>query len=170
MSRVEQDAVARERGSGAASGAAAGPGAAAGSGADRDQLIEMLNEDLRTEFQSIVQYVQHVATLKGAEFLSTIAELKTHLGQELHHALVLAEQVDFLGGTPSVTVPKVGSATETFAALRQDLDLEVRQLERYRERVQQANDAGLPDVAEALRPLLEQTQEHVRDLQTALGV
>jgi bacterioferritin len=28
---------------------------------------------------------------------------------------------------------------------------------------------GLVDVAEALRPLLTQTQEHVRDLNTALG-
>jgi bacterioferritin len=55
------------------------------------------------------------------------------------------------------------------AALRADLSLETDQLERYRKRVQQAQDLGLPDVAEALRPLLTQTQEHVRDLQTALG-
>jgi bacterioferritin len=53
--------------------------------------------------------------------------------------------------------------------LQADLDLETRQLERYRERVQQATDGELPDVAEALRPLLTQTQEHVRDLQGALG-
>jgi bacterioferritin len=57
----------------------------------------------------------------------------------------------------------------TCAALRADLELEERQLERYRTRVAQANDGGLPDVAEALRPLLTQTQEHVRDLKAALG-
>jgi bacterioferritin len=164
MERVHAEAVARERGTAPESGETSGEGTV-----DRERLIELLNGDLSTEYQSIVQYVQHVATLKGAQFLGTIAELKTHLSQELHHALVLAEQVDFLGGTPSVTVPTVSAETDTVAALQLDLDLEERQLDRYRDRVRQANDAGLPDVAEALRPLLEQTQEHVRDLQAALG-
>jgi bacterioferritin len=61
------------------------------------------------------------------------------------------------------------AATDARAALRADLELETSQLERYRERVQQANELDLADVAEALRPLLTQTQEHVRDLQSAIG-
>jgi hypothetical protein len=40
------------------------------------------------------------------------------------------------------------------------VELEQRQLDRYRQRVTEANDLGLPDVAEALRPLLQQTQDH----------
>jgi bacterioferritin len=168
MERVHAEAIEREPGAVAPPGDPANDGDG-GPSVDRAQLIELLNGDLSTEYQSIVQYVHHVATLKGAQFLGTIAELKTHLSQELNHALVLAEQIDFLGGTPSVTVPSVSPETDTIAALRLDLDLEQRQLDRYRDRVGQANDAGLPDVAEALRPLLEQTQEHVRDLQAALG-
>ncbi len=136
---------------------------------DTQKLIDLLNEDLETEYQSIVQYVQHVATATGAEYTNTVAELRTHLTQELGHATVLAEQVDFLGGVPSTAVPSVAAATDTAAALSADLDLEVRQLERYRDRVAQATDLGLADVAEALRPLLTETQEHVRDLRTALG-
>jgi bacterioferritin len=133
------------------------------------ELVAALNQDLETEFRSIVQYVQHVATLKGAEYLSTIAELRQHVGQELQHALVLAEQVDFLGGTPTTAVPQVPSATDPRHALQLDLELEEEQLQRYRDRTKQAVDLGLVDVAEALRPLLEQTQEHVRDLKTVLG-
>jgi bacterioferritin len=136
---------------------------------DREKFVELLNEDLQTEFQSIVQYTQHVATLKGAEFVSTIDELKVHLSQELQHAMLLAEQVDFLGGRPAVEVPAVPGYADGAAALQLDLDLEERQLDRYRERVAQAAELNLPDVAEALRPLLEQTQEHVRDLRTVLG-
>jgi bacterioferritin len=133
------------------------------------ELIERLNDDLETEYQSIVQYVRDVATISGAEFTSTVDELKVHLGQELHHAMVLAEQVSFLGGQPSTRVPDVATAADSRAALEADLALETSQLERYRERVQQATDLGLVDVAEALRPLLTQTQEHVRDLTAALG-
>jgi len=137
---------------------------------DKSAFIDELNADLRTEFRSIVQYVQHVATLKGAEYLSVIEELKAHISQEVAHALALAEQVDFLGGTPTTTVPDVASVPDGKAALSLDLSLEREQLQRYRDRFAQANELGLADVAEALRPLLEQTQEHVRDLQTALGI
>lgn len=135
---------------------------------DTESLVDALNEDLQSEYQSIVQYISHIATVKGAEFLSTIDELKVHLTQELHHAQILAEQIAFLDGTPSTAVPPVEAARGR-EALAADLRLEEAQLERYRERFAQAMDLGLADVAEALRPLLEQTQEHVRDLQTILG-
>jgi bacterioferritin len=105
----------------------------------------------------------------GAEFVSTIDELAIHLTHELQHARVLAEQVSFLGGTPTTTVPEVPATTSSREALNSDLKLEREQLEWYRERFAQATELGLADVGEALRPLLEQTQEHVRDLQTALG-
>ena len=137
---------------------------------DRDSFVELLNEDLQTEFRSIVQYVQHVATLKGPEYLSVISELKAHISQEVAHALALAEQVDFLGGVPTTAVPDVPSVPDGRDALSLDLSLEQEQLQRYRDRFAQANELGLADVAEAIRPLLEQTQEHVRDLQTALGI
>ncbi len=135
---------------------------------EKETFIDALNEDLASEYQSIVQYISHIATVTGAEFLSVIDELKVHLNQELTHAQILAEQIAFLGGTPSTTVPDVETASGR-EALAADLRLEEHQLERYRERFAQAMDLGLADVAEALRPLLEQTQEHVRDLQTALG-
>lgn len=138
---------------------------------DREAFVALLNEDLQTEYRSIVQYIQHVATLKGAEYLSVIDELKVHVTQELQHAQILAEQVSFLGGVPTTVVPEVpSSAGGAREALSLDLQLEETQLDRYRERFAQANQLGLADVAEAIRPLLEQTQEHVRDLQTALGV
>jgi bacterioferritin len=135
---------------------------------DKESFIDSLNGDLRTEYQSIVQYISHIATVTGAEFLSTIDELKVHLTQELSHAQKLAEQIAFLGGTPSTSVPAIETATGR-EALAADLRLEESQLERYRKRFREAMDLGLADVAEALRPLLEQTQEHVRDLQTVLG-
>lgn len=135
---------------------------------DRETLTEALNGDLESEYQSIVQYISHIATVTGAEFLSVIDELKVHLSQELNHAQILAEQIAFLNATPSTAVPKVDLTTGR-EALAADLRLEQNQLERYRERFGQAMELGLADVAEALRPLLEQTQEHVRDLQTALG-
>ena len=136
---------------------------------DRDAFVDLLNEDLELEFQSIVQYIQHIASVKGAEYQSTLDELARHVEQELQHALTLARQIDFLGGVPSTRVPDVGRATDARGALRADLELEERQLDRYRERAAQAEELSLPDVAGTLAQLLEQTQEHARDLRAALG-
>ena len=136
---------------------------------DSNEFVDLLNEDLASEFQSIVQYTQHIAVATGAEYMNTVDELRVHVGQELTHATTLAEQISFLGGTPTTGVPTIAPIADTREALQADLSLETRQLERYRERVQQAADLGLVDVAEALRPLLTETQEHVRDLNTALG-
>lgn len=137
---------------------------------DKQEFIDLLNEDLGTEYQSIVLYIQHGATIKGAEYRSIVEELGAHLNQELDHAKTLAQQIDFLGGRPTVVMPSAPDVTDGAKALRADLELEQRQLERYRRRVAEANELGLPDVAEALRPLLEQTQDHVRELQDALGI
>ena len=92
-----------------------------------------------------------------------------HVRQELDHSLTLATQVDFLGGLPSAKVPTIPTYSDARTALEADLALEEKLLERYRERTEQANELGLPDVAEAIAPLLEQTQEHARDLRVALG-
>jgi bacterioferritin len=134
-----------------------------------DEFIDRLNEDLSTEYQSIVQYNLHIATITGAEYVSTVDELTKHLTQELNHAQVLASQVAFLKGTPTTTVRPVQATNGSRPAMQADLKLEEEQLNRYRERFAQANELGLADVGEALRPLLEQTQEHVRDLQAVLG-
>jgi bacterioferritin len=136
---------------------------------NKSDFIDHLNADLETEFQSIVQYVQHSATIKGPEYGAIVAEMASHLGQELQHAKTLAEQIDFLGGTPAVVVPEIAVSPDSAAALKADLDLEERQLQRYRTRVAEATELGLPDVAEALRPLLSETQDHVIDLREALG-
>ena len=133
------------------------------------QFVSDLNEDLSTEYQSIVQYNLHISTITGAEYKSVVDELTQHLTQELTHARVLAEQVSFLGGEPTTSVRTVPRASGSEAALRADLDLEREQLDRYRARFAHATELGMADVSEALRPLLEQTQEHVRDLQMALG-
>jgi bacterioferritin len=135
---------------------------------DKEKLIALMNEDLASEYRSIVQYVTHIATIKGAQYQSIVNELSNHLSQELSHATILAEQIDFLGGIPTTDVPAVPQAKTASDALQQDLQLEEEQLARYRERFEQATSMMLADVSEAIRPILEQTQDHVRDLRMAL--
>jgi bacterioferritin len=135
---------------------------------DRIELIERLNEDLMLEYQSIVQYIAHIASVKGAQFQQIGEHLGVHLAQEVEHAKTIARQIDFLGGTPTTDVPAITRTGSPEEALADDLELERTQLERYRERIEQAIELGLPDVAEALAPVLRETQDHFRELRSVL--
>ena len=136
---------------------------------EKQKFVELLNEDLELEFKSIILYVTQIASLKGAEYQQTVDELREHVNQEVNHAITVAQQIDFLGGVPSTEIPDFKLHTDSEKALQSDLELERTQLERYRERVQQADELGLPDVAEALAPVLEETQHHLRDLKSVLA-
>ena len=64
---------------------------------DQEAFVALLNEDLELEYRSIIQYVHHIATVKGVEFQSTLDELTVHVGQELEHALTLARFLGVVG-------------------------------------------------------------------------
>jgi bacterioferritin len=136
---------------------------------DQPQFVALLNEDLGLEYRSLVQYIQHLSTFKGLAAQTVRQELRGHVTQKLAHALTLAEQIAFLGGLPTVVIPSVASEPNMDRGLHLELEQEQARLERYRERVEQALALSLPDVAEALRSVLTQTQAHVRDLQSTLG-
>ena len=68
----------------------------------RDELIRLLNEDLAREYQAIIAYVVYSQVLKGAPYMNIADELEKHAGEELQHALIIAKQIDYLGGMPTV--------------------------------------------------------------------
>jgi bacterioferritin len=135
----------------------------------RQRLIELLNEDLSREYQAIIAYVNYSQVLKGAQYMTIAAELEKHAGEELAHALIIAKQIDYLGGMPSVTPKPVKTSDKAEEMLRFDLDNENETVRNYRERVRQCEALGEYAMAEHIREILVQEQEHQIDLATALG-
>ena len=135
----------------------------------RKQLIELLNEDLAREYQAIIAYVVYSQVLKGAEYMSIAKELEKHAGQELAHALTVSKHIDYLGGMPTSTPLPVPLFEEADKMLRADLDNENNTIRAYRERVRQCEAMGEYAIAEDIREILRQEQEHQNDLATALG-
>ena len=136
----------------------------------RDDLIGMLNEDLAREFQAIIAYVNYSQVLKGAEYMAIAKELEVHAGEELQHALIICKQIDYLGGKPTVTPKPVKTSEKPQDMLRFDLDNENETIRNYRERVRQAESLGEYAMAESIRTILVQEQEHQIDLATALNI
>ncbi len=135
----------------------------------KEKLVELLNKDLGLEYTACVQYTQHQGVLKGAMYQSMQKELVIHAQEELAHATILASQIDYLGGTPTVKmpVPKVSSNNEEMLA--QDLEGENDAISRYSVRIRQAEELNLYHLAQQLRNILAVEQEHAMDLEQALG-
>ena len=135
----------------------------------REQLIGLLNDDLSREYQAIIAYVVYSQVLKGAQYMQIAQELELHAKQELTHALTIAKQIDYLGGMPTVTPKPVRTSEKPEEMLQFDLENENETIRHYRERVRQCEALGEYALAEQIRAILVNEQEHQIDLATALG-
>jgi bacterioferritin len=135
----------------------------------REQLIDKLNEDLSREYQAIIAYVVYSQALKGPQYMSIAKELETHAAEELSHALTIAKNIDYLGGMPTNTPKPVKLTDKAEEMLRADLQNESDTIRAYRERLLECEALSEFAIAEDIREILRQEQEHLVDLATALG-
>jgi len=136
----------------------------------REDLIKALNEDLSREYQAIISYVVYSQVLKGPQYMNIAAELEVHAQQELAHALVISNQIDYLGGMPAVVAKAVKTSEKAEDMLRFDLDNENETIRNYRERVGQCEALGEYALGEQIRKILVDEQDHQIALATALGI
>jgi bacterioferritin len=136
----------------------------------RKKLIEALNEDLAREYQAIIAYVNYSQVLKGAAFMNIAGELEVHAKEELEHALQISKHIDYLGGMHAVIANPVKTSEKAEEMLRFDLENEKETIRNYRRRVKQADELNEFAIAEGLRSILVQEQDHLIALATALGV
>lgn len=138
-------------------------------GISRKKLLVELNKDLEWEYAAAIQYVQHATTITGAKYDSIQKELLIHAQEEMQHAVMLSEQIDFLGGTPSVDVEKRETAASSVEMLRQDLAGEDNAIARYRERIAQAEALREYGLRRVIEDILIQEEEHKRDIADVLA-
>jgi bacterioferritin len=144
--------------------------AATGNDVSRDRLAELLNEDLSREYQAIIAYVVYSQVLKGAQYMNIADQLAIHAKQELDHALIISRQIDYLGKMPTVKSQPVRTSEDPKEMLRFDLESENETIRNYRDRVRQCEALGEYAMAEQIRQILVNEQDHQIDLATALGV
>ena len=135
----------------------------------RVDLIQLLNEDLSGEYQAIISYVVYSQVLKGAEYMNIAGELEKHAEEELSHALIISKQIDYLGGMPAVLPKPVRTSEKAKEMLQFDLENEMSTIRRYRDRVRQCEGLGEYAMAEHIREILKDEQDHLISLATALG-
>jgi len=137
---------------------------------DMNKLLELLNHDLELEYSAAIQYINHAAVMTGAKYGDIIKELKIHANEEVQHAMILADQIDYLGGDPTIRVGEIYVAKDNDEMLKQDLAGENDAIKRYKLRIEQAEALKEFALAQQLRAILATEQEHAMDLKQALGM
>ncbi len=135
----------------------------------KKKLIELLNKDLSLEYSAAIQYIQHAAVMTGAQYGDIIKELRVHANEEIQHAMILADQIDFLGEVPTIQVGEILISKNNVKMLSQDLAGEEDAISRYKTRIEQAEQLKELALAQQLRNILAAEQEHAMDLRQALG-
>jgi bacterioferritin len=135
----------------------------------KEELIKLPNLDLSKEYTAIVQYTQHTGVITGAAYGDVKKELAVHATEELQHALTLADQIDYLGGVPTVDVVPAKISQDNIEMLEQDLNGENDAIARYIQRIEQVEELKLLALSQKLREILIMEQEHAMDLEQALG-
>jgi bacterioferritin len=136
----------------------------------KEELIDALNHDISDEFASAIQYINHASLITGARYIAVQKELLVHATEEMQHGTTLADQVAFLGGRPTTTVGRIESSDDPDGMLRQDLEGERAAVARYKQRIRSAMELGEFGLARVLQDVLVMEEEHVKDLQTSLGI
>lgn len=135
----------------------------------RDEFIDLLNRDLRLEYLAVIQYTQHFGMLSPLVSAEAGEQIQNLAGDELAHALILAEQIRMLGGEPEVRTPRARSATQPLTMLEFDRQGEDDTIARYRDRIDQAEALGLDALAHILRLILAVEERHLKILQKLMG-
>jgi len=136
----------------------------------KEDILRELNGDLAYEFAAAIQYIQHAATITGGEFQSIDKELLVHVNEEISHANILAEQIDYLGGIPTMDVAERYTDRDPRRMLEQDLEGERIAIKRYKDRIMQAQELRFWGLETALKQILADEEEHERDIMEALGM
>ena len=136
----------------------------------REDLIALLNEDLAREYQGVISNVVYSQVIKDAQYMQITAEMEVYAAEELAHALLIAAQIDHLGGMPLAVAKPVQTSPNGDDMLRFSLERETETIDRYRERVHQCEALGEYDLAELIREILAREEHYQMATANAFGV
>lgn len=140
-------------------------------GADRDRVIEVLNEVLATETVCALRYRHHAYVANGIHAATVVDEFKEHAEEEQEHADRVARRIVQLGGDPNLNpeglLSRSHSTYDEAGALedmiRANLVAERIAIDTYTEIVRWIGDRD-PTTRRMMEEILAKEEEHAQEL------
>jgi bacterioferritin len=139
--------------------------------ADRDRVIEVLNEALATEIVCTLRYRQHYHAATGLNADPVAAEFAKHAAEEQEHADRLAERISQLGGVPDLNPDTLTArshaeyvtARDLIAMIKENLIAERIAIASYTEIIQWLGDKDIT-TRRLFEDILSVEEEHADDM------
>jgi bacterioferritin len=145
-------------------------------GADREKVIEVLNEALATEIVCVLRYKRHYYMAEGLNAGPVAAEFLQHATEEMTHADQIALRITQLQGAPNFD--PAGLTTRSHAEyvegeslvdmIREDLVAERIAIESYSEIIRWLGDKDTT-TRRLMEDILAMEEEHADDLLSLLA-
>jgi bacterioferritin len=143
--------------------------------ADREKVVQLLNEALATELVCALRYRRHYHAASGVSGEKAKEEFLEHAVQEEQHADMLATRITELGGLPDYSPDTLTSRAHseyvegvTLAdMLKEDLIAERIAIDSYSEMIRFLGDEDITS-RRVLEEILAVEEEHANDLTSLL--
>ena len=134
----------------------------------KEALIKGLNEDLSHEYQAILMYNSYAAMATGIHRPLLKGFFESEIPEELQHAQFLADKITALGGQPTTAPAKLTLKDTSRAMLEQVMEAEAETIERYVERMKQAEEYGDYGLANDLHDIISDETKHKEETEKLL--
>jgi bacterioferritin len=144
-------------------------------GADRDTVVNVLNQALATELVCVLRYKRHYFMAQGIESEAVKAEFLEHANEEQAHADQIAERIVQLGGEPDLNPESLTGRSHSqyvegkdlLDMIQEDLVAERIAIDSYRE-IAQWLEGKDPTTRRIMEEILAKEEEHAEDLNSLL--
>lgn len=130
---------------------------------DKEEMIQLLNNDIQHEIHAALTYLQQHATAPGLRGQMLRQILAPEIPGEIQHAITLSDKVVALGGTPELASKPVQQHSSVIDMIRHDLKLEEEAVANYTKRADQAEELGDLGLKVVLENLAAEESDH-RDM------
>jgi bacterioferritin len=136
--------------------------------AARQELIRGLNQDLAHEYEAVISYLLFSRLVAGPLRPVLADFLEGEIADELNHAKFLAHKIVALGGTPTTEPAEVKLPGTNRGMVEAALQSEIDTIQRYTQRIKQAEAAGELGLKIDLEDLVSEETRHREDLERIL--
>jgi bacterioferritin len=140
-------------------------------GADKEVVLQLLNDALATEIVCVLRYKRHHFMAKGIHSEAVAAEFAEHAAEEQEHADTIAERIVQLGGAPNFAPDSLKSrshseykeGTDLIDMIRENLIAERIAIDTYREIIRYLGDKDVT-TRRMFEEILAVEEEHADDM------
>ncbi len=133
-----------------------------------EELLQGLNADLAAELGTVIRYNYQAGKVVGLVGPELRGMLRREIQDELGHAAYLTDVITDLGGEPTTTPRAFDKPSDLKGMLQLDLDLELQDVENYKQRARQAAELGLVELKVKLEEMAAEEAAHARELRRIL--